>query len=93
MKKLLSIIAIALIIIPIKASATITLSGSQTSIDSNNVITAAIYLNVETGEVITQKQSITIEAKHAKILAIEGFDSWIKDEETSVLSSEGLNAT
>ena len=93
MKKLLSIIAIALLIIPIKASATITLDGKGTSMDANGVITAAIYLNVETGEMVTDKQVITINAKHAKIISIDGFESWNKDEETSVLSSDGLTAT
>lgn len=93
MKKLLSIIAIALLIIPIKASAAITIDGKSTGMDENGVITAAIYLNVETGEMVSDKQVISINAKHAKILSIEGYGSWNKDEETSVLASDGLNAT
>lgn len=93
MKKLLSIIAIALLIIPLKANATITLSGAESESDTNGVITAAIYLNIETGEMITEKQSISINAKHAKILSIEGFGSWTKDELTSILASDGSQAT
>lgn len=93
MKKLLSVIAIALLIIPMKANASITIDGKGTSKDANGVITAAIYLNVDNGDIVTDKQTITINAKHAKILSIDGFGSWNKDEETSVLSSDGSTAS
>ena len=93
MKKLLSIIAIALVIIPLKANAIITVSGNADKADANGLITAAIYLDIESGQSVTEKQPITITAKHAIIKSIDGFGSWNKDEETSFLQSDGSSAT
>lgn len=92
MKKLLSIIAIALLIIPIRAYATITLYGNTVSTDDNGLITGAIYLNVEQGEVISDTVTVTLNAEHATIKSVDGNGSWTKDDST-ILSSDGKTGT
>ena len=93
MKKLLSIIAIALFIIPLSVHATITLSGSTSEADENGIITGNIFINVETADQIVGSTEITLEGQHSFIKSVEGFGAWVKDEEASTISADGTTAT
>ena len=91
MKKLLGLIAIALVvIIPFKASAAVSISDVDGVADSEGIITAKIYMLVDEGEPFITK-NINFTGQHAIIKSIEAEGAWTKGE-GSEISADGTSA-